>query len=427
MILQLEFLGPYAAADITRKDAPEWPPHPDRVYQGLVDAATLSDPAEEAALLWLEAQPPPGLVVPDAVEMLPADTFVPVNYPDSGHDLEARSKQPRSFPMVWPRGPVRMVWPEPPADMLAPLARIAHRLTHVGRAESQVLATLTPGNEAAALVPHEDGRLSLRVPSAGRLAALELAFKTGRYALPARSVTYASSAGMVAAGPWSEIVSMRLRHPLSVVRVVEATEALRRAVLSVLGDSAPAAIHGHEGTGRASTTTHVAWLGLPNLSPFARGELIGLALALPADLPAHDRARCLQAVLAIDHIVVGGRRVEVEPPTHALSLEGRSWTRPARRWRSVTPVVLDRYPKRGKLTAEAIVQQGVVDAGFPEPVRVQLGDLGALGPSVPCAAFRLRRPGRIYRQVDIEFSSPVSGPVLVGAERHFGLGLCLPV
>lgn len=427
MILQLEFLGPYAAADTTRKDAPEWPPHPDRVYQGLVDAATLSDPAEEAALRWLEAQPPPGLVVPDAVEMLPADTFVPVNYPDSGLDIEARSKQPRSFPMVWPRGPVRMVWPEPPADMLVPLTRIAQRLTHVGRAESQVLATLRPGSEAAALVPQEGGHISLRVPTEGRLAALESAFRTGHYALPAASVPYASSAGKVVAGPWSELVTMRLRHPLSAVRVVQAAEALRRAVLSVLGDSAPAAIHGHEGAGGASGSAHVAWLGLPNLSPFARGELIGLALALPANLPARDRARCLQAVLAVDHIVAGGRRVEVEPPTHALSLEARSWSRPARRWRSVTPVVLDRYPKRGKLTAEAIVQRSVMDAGYPEPLRVQLGDLGALGPSVPCAAFRLRRPGRIYRQVDIEFASPVKGPVIVGAERHFGLGLCLPV
>ncbi|MBK8018129.1 MAG: type I-U CRISPR-associated protein Cas5/Cas6 [Betaproteobacteria bacterium] len=40
------------------------------------------------------------------------------------------------------------------------------------------------------------------------------------------------------------------------------------------------------------------------------------------------------------------------------------------------------------------------------------------------------RPGRTSRvrvHADIQFSSPVEGPLLLGAGRYFGLGLCLPV
>ena len=427
MILSLEFLGPYAAADVTRKDAAEWPPHPDRVYQSLVDAACLTDQAELDALRWLESQPPPALVVPDAVEMMPADTFVPVNYPDAGFDLEARNKQPRSFPMVWPKGAVSMVWPDAPDAVMASLVRIGNRVSHVGRAESQVLASVTAGTATAELVPHPQGNISLRVPSAGRFDVLEAAYRAGRYAPPAVSMAYLRSRALVGSGPWSELITLRLRHPLSLLRVVDATAALRRAMLSLLGDDAPASVHGHGADGAAADATHVAWVGLPNLSPFAKGELLGLGMALPRGMQARDRARCLQALLVVDHVIVNGRRIVLAPPSQALSLEAKSWTRPSSMWRSVTPVVLDRYPKKGKLTVENIITTGLVEAGYPAPQRVRLVPFGQLGSSLPSAQFRLRKPGRLYSHVEVEFAAPVQGPVLLGAERYFGLGLCIPV
>ena len=162
------------------------------------------------------------------------------------------------------------------------------------------------------------------------------------------------------------------------------------------------------------------------MSKFACGELLGLGMALPAGMTATDRARTLQAFLALDHINFGGRRIGIDPPTQATSLTSKQWCHPSRRWGSVSPVVLDRFPKKGKLAAEDIVLQGVTAAGFPVPRWVRLVEVGALGGSLPSAAFRLRRPGRLFSHVEIEFHSPVKGPVLVGAERHFGLGLFLP-
>jgi CRISPR-associated protein Csb2 len=289
-----------------------------------------------------------------------------------------------------------------------------------------VLATVNAGTVPTPLVPHPKGHLSLRVPATGRFDSLELAFRAGRFAPQASSASYVDEQSLVANGPWSELITLRLRHPLSVIRVVDAADALRRAVLSLLGDDAPASVHGHSSEGPAAKGTHVAWVGLPNLSPYSKGELIGLGVALPREMASKDRARCLQALLAVTHVIANDRRVEVEPPTHVQSLQADRWMQPARRWRTVTPVVLDRFPKKGKLTAEAIVIRGLIEAGYPEPLAVRFTTEGALGPWLPSGAFRLRRQGRLYSHVEIEFGAPLRGPLLVGAERHFGLGLCLP-
>ena len=414
MILWLDFVGPYAAADVAARNSPEWPPHPDRVFQALVDA---SRPEERDVLAWLESQPAPAIACGDAVPMQPAEAFVPVNYP--GADIpERRVHQPRAFPLCWPRGPVALMWGDAPAGHFEALARIASRITHVGRAESVVVADVKAGTVDAAWVPSARGELSLRVPRPGRLAALDRAFADGRHAPTAGWERYARAGVDIADGPWSELVAVRLPHPLGIERVVAAADALRNAVLSHLGDAAPAVAHGH---GRGD---HVAWVGLPNLSPFAAGELLGLAMVLPNNVDPLERAQCVRALLAIDHVMISGRRVPIERPSFAMSLDAKTWARPATLWVSATPVVLDRFPRRG-LGAEQVVSDGVARAGYPRPLRVWLSTQNA-GPFPASGHFRLRRPGKLYTHAVIEFAQPVRGPVLVGAERHFGLGLFLP-
>lgn len=419
MILQVEFLGPYAAAEHAARDAPEWPPHPDRLYQALIDAANLADPREEQALQWLEAQPGPGIACGDAVPLPGATTFVPVNYPGVPADPDQRTKQPRSFPMTLPREPVAFVWPDPEPPVLEVLATIAGRVSHVGRAESHAIVEVGPGRAGVDLAPDPAGPISLRVPHPGRLAALEQAFRAGRFGPAPVSTGYVATAERTAEGPWGEMIAVRLARPLSVENVVAVSDALRRAVLSHLGDAAPPVVHGH------GEKDHVAWIGLPNLSPYARGELLGLALVLPRAIDPRARAECVRALLAVESIQVEGRRVGIERPTHALSLAARTWTQPSRLWASTTPVVLDRYPRRS-LTAEQVVRDGISRAGYPEPKRVTLHSRGAVG-GLPARGFRLRKPGKLHTHVLVEFAAPVRGPLLVGAERYFGLGLFLPM
>jgi CRISPR-associated protein Csb2 len=169
---------------------------------------------------------------------------------------------------------------------------------------------------------------------------------------------------------------------------------------------------------------HMGWVGLPNLSEYGDGTLLGLAMAVPRGCESLERAHCVAAVLSVDHIMLAGVRFNLTRPTAAMSLHERTWSRPSRRWVSATPVVLDRFPK-GKVTAEDIVAQGCERAGLPMPVNVWLSQSSALA-MPPAREFKLRKPGGLYAHAVLEFEHPVVGPVLIGKERYFGLGLFLP-
>lgn len=417
MIVWVEFLGAFGAADVSARGDAEWPPHPDRLFQALVDAAAGS---AQPALRWLEQQSAPGILCGDAVPLQwgrNGAAFVPVNYPGSGLPDE-REKQPRVFPMAFTRQPVGYVWPEPPADVYESLRKVAARVTHVGRADSLAMVSVDPGDALTQWVPHPRGYLSLRVPHRGRLDELDLAFGRGERSSVAPAMPYASRLRLSTAGPWADLVSVRLRRPLSVQKVVQATEALRNAVLSRMGDDAPALVHGH------GKHDHVAWLGLPNLSRYRPGELLGLAVAFPETADPVERAACVSALLRIEHIMVAGQPVKIERPTSAMSLEAKTWSGTAREWTSVTPVVLDRYPRRS-LTAEQVVADSFVRAGYARPQHIELRRDSAL-PLPGGRRFSLRKGGALHCHVRAVFESSVRGPVLVGAQRHFGLGLLMP-
>jgi len=102
------------------------------------------------------------------------------------------------------------------------------------------------------------------------------------------------------------------------------------------------------------------------------------------------------------------------------------WTRPLKRWVSVTPVVLDRYPKRGDLSDEVL--RSVVRAGLPEPRSVDVCSQAMTPGGVHLSPRDLpkRARGRLYCHARLEFDRPLTGPVLVGAGRYFGVGLFKP-
>lgn len=191
-----------AAADGARKERAEWPPHPDRVFMALAAAwfETDQDPAEGAALRWLEALDPPCIAAsPAEIRQTlstgrPPVSFVPVNdarvgrkAPDSaelgklrdaGLALlpEHRSRQPRSFPVVVPHDPcVRLVWPQvQPGEYRDALERLAAKVTHIGHAASLVQAWVDDLPPDPAWVPAEGATAHrLRVTAPGRLDALE--------------------------------------------------------------------------------------------------------------------------------------------------------------------------------------------------------------------------------------------------------------
>jgi len=85
LTFEVEFLtGVSVAANPYRREEPEWPPHPDRLFQALVAAWGRDDQPdhdERAALEWLEALPTDGLIIsaPAAYGRDVVPVYVPPN------------------------------------------------------------------------------------------------------------------------------------------------------------------------------------------------------------------------------------------------------------------------------------------------------------------------------------------------------------
>ena len=178
-----------AAADGARKERAEWPPHPDRVFMALAAAwfETGEDPAEGAALRWLEALPPPAIAASEAASRASTVSYVPVNDVLTQRP-EYRSRQPRRFPVVIPDDPtVHLIWLE--AELGAHrtgLEQLAAKVTHVGHSASFVQAWLEVKPPLPNWVPANGvARQRLRVTSPGRLE--NLAVRMNRDALIAYS------------------------------------------------------------------------------------------------------------------------------------------------------------------------------------------------------------------------------------------------
>jgi CRISPR-associated protein Csb2 len=201
------------------------------------------------------------------------------------------------------------------------------------------------------------------------------------------------------------------------------------------------------------------------IGPHPDGTIMGLALALPRDLEPTERQSVLQAIGALERLgeprtavfppppielrlgeagVLTLRRLEAYDTTRLMSLEQRTWCGPARHWASVTPVALDRNP--GDLHSSDAARRARAFAEATDTVRAALEAIGVPAddaridvlrsavvpgsekpnrfPRFPAAT---GKPQRVLVHVRMEFPEPVLGPLIVGAGRYRGLGLCKPV
>jgi CRISPR-associated protein Csb2 len=112
----------------------------------------------------------------------------------------------------------------------------------------------------------------------------------------------------------------------------------------------------------------------------------------------------------------------------------------ARRWRSVTPFSLPRFPNRGggkpprpRDLPEGQLIRELKNRGLPEPVSIRRieGYQVEGRPLVRWLEFHATRyngkSGNGLAGFEIEFAEPVRGPIAVGFACHFGLGLFLPL
>lgn len=420
VIIQAEFLrGCYVAADPTATEQPEWPPAPARLFSALVASAYAlgRDPSPLSALETApEVRFGPAVPAPGAVNYAPA-AFI---HAAKGERPNRAIHRPQ---MVGIRVPVYFAWDQTldPAWLQPVLAGV----TYLGRAESPVRLSLVQDLPVLPhhLAPDPRGEELLRVPGERWLAQLQAHYASGAQ-LVAPYVGYSDPRQGIAPSPWGELLVLRPDGG-ELRAAAQLGDALRRAVMSQAPTTMSPLLHGHD------KVPHAAWLTLPDIGhAHAAGRVLGLGMLLPRAVSRPERD---EAVLALSrvrdiHLEVGPR-IGLQPqPAHQANpngLERRTWARASSTWATATPIVLERHPKRGQ-AVEAYLADTCERWGYPRPTIVEIGQHSPLR-GVPLArTFLPRRPGRWTHAV-LHWAHPVRGPVLLGRDQHFGLGLLRPL
>lgn len=476
--LGLRYLrGVATATDRADRERAEWPPHPARIYMALAaahfecrrDPPTAAEEQERRALEWLARQSPPAMKVSEACRRSLVTAYVPVNDTSlssriSPAELDRekvdgylkilpnlRSRQDRTFPQVVPEDDVvYLVWrkAKPERETRDALERTCLAVTRVGHSSSLVQMWVEDNVESIEpnLVPGSPTPVyRLRTVGEGMLAELEAAFPAVRPAVNTWEI-YGPPAVQEAPLPQTvfdpNMIVLRLEREESQVRrlsletTARVMHAFRGAVLAAAAEPIPEYVSGHREDGSPSQRTHLAFVPLPFVGHrHADGHLLGLAASPPRELGRAERQTCVHAVAGVEVLLLGrlGRwrllpERREDPP---CTLRPETWTRPAVRWASVTPVVFDRFSEDSEEKA-AIVATSCERIGLPRPREVTIthvsrhegvprsGDF----PPLPAPDGTPRRP---YSHVILTFNETVAGPVLIGAGRYRGYGLCRPV
>jgi CRISPR-associated protein Csb2 len=486
LILEIEhLLGVAFAARSQASPLPDWPPQPDRVFSALVAAwgARGERPEERRALEWLESQTAPEIAASGGFARTAAIAFVPPNDPQTGRVGDRsvlpafRRRQPRRFPAYCPDDPtVRLVWREAAADgaIVTALNALAGDTPYIGHS-----ASLTRCRFSTDGAPERTTRPRRRVYR-GRLAELERVFHAIQRPNPGevvRSVPAAVAplARSVFADRWLVLEHVKGEMPdLRAAALI--AKALRDTIMCGyarigLGARIPVLVSGHAADRAPLTEPHLAVAPLAFVGwPRADGRVFGFALippgagalledvdfrnAISAVAPwREDKARreitCVGRSFNLVFILSGERtRASLDPTPYITS---------ARTWATCTPIVLDRHLKAGANAnrdreVRLLIEAACLNIGLPAPERIAVRhgqtthDELAIAASkhsaiegAPSAYFSGHGPAwaswrlpeslasRRLTHAMLQFAEPVRGPVILGAGRFLGLGLCRPL
>lgn len=384
---------------------------------------------------------------------------------------ERRTRQVRTFPVVSPETPLfAFLWPSAdPSPYRAALEQLCARVTRLGHSSSFVRCTVVDRDLSPTLVPSDEGDVVLRVVGPGQLERLDRAFAHHEgwksRVLPARPQRYCSASKVAAPPPHAESVfstdwvlfeRVGGSRPVS-SRAGDLGRALRSALIELHGNrDLPETLSGHAETG-PTERPHVAFVSLPFVgTEHADGALMGCALVLPRELAKNDRELLFRLLAKWEKersdqrgnlTLAGGtfppvviRQVDVSAKA---TLDPTRWCRAASRFVTATPIALDKNPGNLRSNQDGTARKAALEAqrsigdaclrvvgARPTSVEVSLAPLLAGAQHVrdflPWPGRPDRSP-RVLVHADIRFGAPVRGPLLLGAGRYFGLGLCLPV
>lgn len=472
LVLEIEFLtGVYRGTRSPASDMPDWPPQPDRVFSALVSAwAARGERADERrALEWLEEQNPPTVHASDHAARTAPDVFVPPNDPRFSKTVktylevmpDARRRQPRRFPVARPDNPVlAVVWPEAPDHGRCEILNgIARDVGYLGHSSSLVRCRFRRDDSMKLAHPGTPAR---RRVYPGRLVELEAAHRANPVRpriQPGAPVLHGPPASATSSSDDWFVLEVIEGEPPDLRASALVCRALRRVMMSGyrnagLGDAIPEIVSGHTPDRRPTLCPHLAVVPLAFAGyEHADGRVFGYAWAPPPSVDLRQISGFVAAFEAIAPYDRGRERrvlkLKGSPLTKPLhlapagatairSLSPDPYLRPARVWASVTPIVLDRHLKRkdGGEVRE-LLAGACENAGLPrpDPDRIQIGKHSAVEGAPPTRPSAGAPPWTRWKVPEsfatrslvhavIDFGRETAGPVLLGAGRFTGLGLC---
>lgn len=394
--------------------------------------------------------------------------------PESALELlpDRRGRKARWYPTIVPAlDRITYVWPsaDPPPAHIDALDGLLSRIGRLGHSSSLVSVEVVDGRPEPVLVADEAGQIPLRIAGPGQVQALKRAFAshggTEPRTLPALVETYRPVAEVLdrydeprslLGSDW--VVLGVSGRPLGLRDCLGVAKTIRMALMSHSEiQPAPPMLSGHEpGPGGVPTAPvgapHLAIVPLPFVGhTHGDGLIRGIALVVPRGASRTEAAAVHDALgrwLGAGGELQLGRRglrhIRVLDLADAgWSEQPSRWCSPCATWVSVTPVALDRFPghlgaadpalrQRAEEHAVQIVTASCEHIGLPRPSSVAVTNGPLINGARPARWFPpyTTQGGRLRRSlvhVRLEFDQPVGGPVVVGAGRYLGYGLCAPL
>lgn len=444
---------------------------------GIVDGELCAGAEADAAVRWLEEHEPIGVIAPrNHLTDYAARRHrirAAVNVARGEHHREETPFEP--FSAV--DGPVVFAWPTPPPEIRETLTELAREITHLGRADSTVIVSVSTGSletdRARMLLPAR-GRgpgLELRIPRAGRTTALISAHRRARAPAPhgagrkgaqvpdepvdsaeeaATSVIRFAAPRPAGGWPFSEIwrvpgsapwPSWAMRPQYRVATAV----AVHRTLVAAIGEDVPACVTGRDGGGPLAGSSHLA-------IQFSSTPL-ELLLGIPVGVSDIDRVALLDALAKRPRVRVGRQYVALDLPRVAPA--ATFWAEPADRFATEVPLVLDApgtprnvpwslgdgvlcslgYALRGPLEAAGVTWGS--GWAFRRQLVALLRERGARATAfrVTSSASRFLHRGRdgdlvvaVHAVLELgEFAGERRGFLALGRSRHLGGGLLQPL
>lgn len=464
LCISVQLLGnSYRADPDGSRSHAEWPPAPSRVLDSLTDAGNGDRAVGWDALEGLYAAAPP---VVYATSRFEEQVDVPNYAATQGRGTQEVQAMPGRDARLVQRGPkvcipdpeVQFVWPdvELPEHQVDALAWRAARVGYLGSADSKALMSIADrppaeGFDAAKRwepVPEgapTGGCVLVNVGSRDHLDAALRAHRLGdprdrRRARQRRSRCWYRPPDFARppGGRGGNAVWLEFGDSLPAGMAVKVAHALKAALMRRWADHEPGGppwwITGHE-TPRDRDYQLARFLVLPAVGhDYADGRLQGACVWVPevGDSEREAMAAALARTLGVFHVPGFGdiRTSETDPQSgrRRWAAAPTRWIGPARRWVTALPGLSDRHGF--PVVADAI--RWCVQAGLPEPDpgSVEVSRNRLLPGGIELRTHQLARPKhrstRGYAHVRFTLAEPVMGPVVVGAGRSFGLGLCAP-